>query len=714
MLGAGYILDSHARALQGTPGVALHAVADVAIGRARAAADRFGCPNAVDSLQAMIASGIQSVHILTPPQHHFEAARQALDAGVHVFSEKPFVLQASQADELVALAHSRGKTLAVNHNFLFARAYERLRADYQQGFFGPLARLELTWQFPLGQLAAGPVGGWLTAEPGNIFHELGPHLVAFAVDLLGPIDILDVMVGDELPISPGRVAYRDWFVRARAGKTEVNLRLSTRMGAPERSIRVFGLAASALCFFDRDVYQRSEVRSLNPLVDDLFDGAQRQLSGFGQVLSNFGRAAYGTLRRNAQSNVYSSTFARSVNVFYAGLNTQPDPRLSPALAQAVVSASQAIADRAPKPVIVERLHCADRATDSTAPSLRSANPAITEQSPPRTILVTGGTGFIGKVLVRQLIAKGLRVRVVTRSAEAGRLAFEQLPVELVQGSLSDEAFLATTLRDIDALYHLAKGEGKRWQDYLNSDVEPTRKLAQAAAKAGVRRFIYTGTIDSYYAGDPAQVINGDTPLDPLIEKRNHYARAKATCEALLFEMHSAGQLKVVVLRPGIVIGRGFTPAHWGVGEFLSASAMKYWGDGQHKLPFVLVEDVARGLVAALDNPAVEGKSWLLTDAPLLSGQDYVKELGRAMATNIRSSSMPAWRSYAIDLFKEGLKHLVKHPNRRVPSLQDWKSRQHIARYDSSASQSALNWKPAGIRAALVREGIEAPVSDMLR
>jgi nucleoside-diphosphate-sugar epimerase/predicted dehydrogenase len=698
LLGAGYILDSHARAVQGTPGVRLHAIADLSAGRARAAAERFGCPNALDSLAAMIATGIDAVHILTPPQYHHESVRQALDAGVHVFSEKPFVLKSAQAIELAALAKARGKALAVSHNFLFARAYERLRADYRAGFFGPLSRVELTWQFPLGQLAAGPVGGWLTAEPGNIFHELGPHLVAFAVDLLGPIEILEVVTRDDLPMAEGRIVYRDWFVRAQAGKTEVNIRLSTRIGAPERSIRVFGLAASAICFFDRDVYQRSEVRSLNPLVDDLFDGARRELSGLGQVLANFGRAAIGTLRRNAQSNVYASTFARSVEVFYAGLAAEPDPRLSSDLALAVVAASETIANKAPHEL----------------QPLAGATLAIAALPTGPVVLVTGGTGFIGRVLVRQLLAKGLQIRVVTRSAEAGRIAFGALPVQLLQGSLADEAFLAQALHGVDALYHLAKGEGKRWQDYLNSDVEPTRKLAQAAAKAGVRRFIYTGTIDSYYAGDPSQVITCSTPIDPQIEKRNHYARAKAACESILLELHRSGQIKLVILRPGIVVGRGFTPAHWGVGEFLSASAMKYWGDGQHKLPFVLVEDVARALVAAFDSTEVEGKAWLVTDAPLLSGQEYVSELGRAMSTRIRSAAMPAWRSYAVDLFKEGLKHLVKHPNRRVPSLQDWKSRQHISRYDSSATQAALNWRPAGARDVLIRDGIEAPVSDMLR
>ncbi len=677
----------------------MHAIADLSPARAKAAAERFGCPNALGSLEDMIATGIQAVHILTPPQYHFEAARQALSAGVHVFSEKPFVLQAEQANELVELSRRSGKTLAVSHNFLFARAYERLRADQRAGYFGPLGRVELTWQFPLGQLAAGPVGGWLTAEPGNIFHELGPHLVAFAVDLLGPVEIQDVFTGDPLPMPDGRMVYRDWFVRARAGKTEVNIRLSTRIGAPERSIRLFGLAASAQCFFDRDVYQRSEVRSLNPLVDDLFDGGIRQLSGLGQVLANFGRAASGTLRRNAQSNVYSSTFARSVEVFYAGLSSDGDARLSPELALAVVRATETIASRAPGSAVA-----------SAASTLAQA---AAQPSGP-IVLVTGGTGFIGRVLVRQLIGKGLRVRVVTRSIEGGKLAFEHLPVQLIQGSFSDEVFMAEALKDVDAIYHLAKGEGKRWQDYLISDVEPTRKLAIAATKAGVRRFIYTGTIDSYHAGDPNQVIDCETPIDPQIEKRNHYARAKAACEAILFEMHRAGKLKVVVLRPGIVVGRGFTPAHWGVGEFLSASSMKYWGDGNHKLPFVLVDDVARALVAALDNTLVEGKSWLVTDAPLLSGRDYVNELGRAMSTRIRSSSMPAWRSYLVDMFKEGLKHLVKHPNRRVPSLQDWKSRQHVSRYDSSATQSTLGWKPAGSREVLIRDGIETPVSDMLR
>ena len=71
--------------------------------------------------------------------------------------------------------------------------------------------------------------------------------------------------------------------------------------------------------------------------------------------------------------------------------------------------------------------------------------------------------------------------------------------------------------------------------------------------AGIKRFIYTGTIASYASDDARNIIDNRTPLDPAIARRNHYARSKAACEALLQGMRRDRGLPLVILRPGIVI-----------------------------------------------------------------------------------------------------------------------------------------------------------------
>ena len=159
-----------------------------------------------------------------------------------------------------------------------------------------------------------------------------------------------------------------------------------------------------------------------------------------------------------------------------------------------------------------------------------------------------GTGFIGKHLVRTLTERGHAVRAVTRGLSSAQIALAGLPVELVQGDLANPAFLDRALDGIEVVYHLAKAVGDKWDDYYRQDVLVTKNIAERAQAKGVRRFIYTGTIDSFYSARASDVITGDTPLDPNIATRNHYARSKATCEALLLEMHRQGGFPVVIFR----------------------------------------------------------------------------------------------------------------------------------------------------------------------
>ena len=128
-----------------------------------------------------------------------------------------------------------------------------------------------------------------------------------------------------------------------------------------------------------------------------------------------------------------------------------------------------------------------------------------------TVLVLGGTGFIGRHLVAALAQRGFGIRVATRNPGSARVALDGLPLELVELDSTDAA-----LAGIEVVYDLAKAEPQE-----------VRAFAELALGQRVRRFIYTGTIDSYYSGRAADAITADTPLDPKILRRNSYARSKA-------------------------------------------------------------------------------------------------------------------------------------------------------------------------------------------
>jgi NADH dehydrogenase len=113
------------------------------------------------------------------------------------------------------------------------------------------------------------------------------------------------------------------------------------------------------------------------------------------------------------------------------------------------------------------------------------------------ILVTGATGFIGRVLVRQLTETGQQVRVLLRPSPRSPRLPKGVPVEVAVVGLDDERGLRAALRGVNHIYHLASAasQGRRG-NLFKTDIEGTRTLAQVAANADIERFIYLSHIGS--------------------------------------------------------------------------------------------------------------------------------------------------------------------------------------------------------------------------
>jgi len=699
LLGAGYIIQAHARALAALDAVEITAVCDVSKERASQVATAFGIGRVFTSVDELIASDCEVVHVLLPPFLHEAVTRRLLDAGKSVFVEKPMGLSAGECKALAELATSRGLRLGVNHNFLFMPGYEAMRRDAASGALGTLDHLSVNWLYALGLIQFGPFNNWILGSEGNLLYELGSHLAAFATDLLGPLDEVTAVASQPIELPGSQRVYRHWNAIGRSGSTSVSLNLSVAPGQPDRSVHLRGSAAVARLDFERDLYWRERANSNSAMFDPLHTARSMARTVAGQGWRNVGRQLASTFAKTPYNGAFQASISNSVAAYYRTFADGLDPRLQGnfgaeviRLCERIVTAAGAEPASPPKPIRVRE---------------------VAPLAPPRA-LVIGGTGFIGKRLVEALGKRGVGVRVMSRSLVAARIALDGLPVEIVQGSHDDREVLDTALRGIDVVYHLAKATGQRWDEYLRDDVEPTRVLAEAVLAHGVKRFIYTGTIDSYDSADAGAVIDARTPVDARIASRNLYARSKAACEALLQRMQAERGLPLVILRPGVVIGAGSPPAHWGVGMFHSDTRAQLWGEGTTKLPLVLVDDVAEGLALALDAPGIEGKTLLLTDEPLLSARDYVGEVAAASATHIDAKPTPIWRFFLLDVAKEAVKHLVRHPNRRMPSYRDWDCRAHRARYDSSETRAVLGWKPASSREAMVREGIVSAVRHYFR
>lgn len=114
------------------------------------------------------------------------------------------------------------------------------------------------------------------------------------------------------------------------------------------------------------------------------------------------------------------------------------------------------------------------------------------------ILVTGGTGFIGRALVAHLVAEGHRVRVLLRPGVVNPRLPRGVPVEVVLTALHDRRGLRAALQGVEVVYHLAGAEGRLEEDLARVDVAGSEAIAQAAAEVGVQRLVYL----SHLGADP--------------------------------------------------------------------------------------------------------------------------------------------------------------------------------------------------------------------
>ncbi|GAA6207074.1 hypothetical protein NBRC116601_03670 [Cognatishimia sp. WU-CL00825] len=684
IIGAGYIADWHAEALKVTPGVELVAVCDLSKSSAAAFAEAYGV-TPFHNLDELIAAGIcDAVHILTPPDSHAYIAEKCLTGGLDCLVEKPVALSHQETQRIVQVAEDCGQTFAAGHNFMGLPGYERLKAFKKAGKLGRVTSAEINWHFPLSPLRSGPFGLWLLRDPKNLLLELAPHLFAFAVDLFGPLEIEYLSLGKpiELPADTNRP--QSWRILARAGDVDVTLNLSLVETMDDRSLTVRGTTAQARLNYAHDtLVVESENASdivLNPLRKQVGLAAQNLREG----VVNAARQITSLNRKSA----YGVSFQGAFRAFYGALNenTKLDERFA-------------------GPAALHVMKAIDDTLALMPPQDEKPKPA-TKKSPKPSVLVIGGTGFIGRALTRCLVARGLDVRVLSRGKTG---PFDDIAdhVELYSASLTDSDALAGAMQGIKAVYHLGKSLDSTWEDCLKNDVDVTVGVAKAAMNAGVNRFVYTGTIASYDMSDPTITISETTGFADDMTDRNLYARSKARCEEKLLEMHKALGLPLVIARPGIVVGKGGPLQHWGIGRWHGAGAVRIWGSGSNVLPFVLIDDVAEALVSMMENQNAVGQSFNLVADQMMSARDYFAAIHKQLGAKIDVSSGNLTAFWMADAVKYLLKRYALRRHGAIrPSLADWKSRAHLSPFDNAHTKQVLNWQPETSKAEFIRRAIK--------
>jgi len=191
LIGCGKIADEHVRAIRRIPDCEIVAVCDREPLMAGQIADRLGIAGRFsDAHEMLLAAAPDAVHITTPPQGHFPLAKQCLEAGSHVYIEKPFTITADDAIALVELARSRERKLTAGHNLQFTLEMLEMRRLVREGFLGGKpVHLESHFSYGLDDTSyVGPMLGsrdhWVRQLPGQLFHNILSHGIARLAEFL--------------------------------------------------------------------------------------------------------------------------------------------------------------------------------------------------------------------------------------------------------------------------------------------------------------------------------------------------------------------------------------------------------------------------------------------------------------------------------------------------------------------------------------------------
>jgi UDP-glucose 4-epimerase len=172
------------------------------------------------------------------------------------------------------------------------------------------------------------------------------------------------------------------------------------------------------------------------------------------------------------------------------------------------------------------------------------------------VLVTGGAGYIGANICKELLKHGYQVRVLDNFSNGLKSRLEGMNVEVIQGDILDRSVLISTMKEIDAVIHLAAKKSveesvKSPIKYYENNFSGTLNIIAAMAANNVKRIVFSSTAVVYKSGGPNSLSESD-PKEPL----SPYAHSKLLSEDVLTLALSSDQISSVSLRYFNVVGAG--------------------------------------------------------------------------------------------------------------------------------------------------------------
>ncbi|SSW69718.1 N-acetyl-alpha-D-glucosaminyl-diphospho-ditrans, octacis-undecaprenol 4-epimerase [Achromobacter veterisilvae] len=256
------------------------------------------------------------------------------------------------------------------------------------------------------------------------------------------------------------------------------------------------------------------------------------------------------------------------------------------------------------------------------------------------VLVTGGTGFVGQRVVRDLLEGGGHLRLLTRRPVADpRFEVSNLP------DIADDVALRMAMAGVDVVCHLAgrahvlgKAPADHEAQFEKVNVDWTRRLAKAAFESGVRRFVFVSSVGA--------VANYSVPGEPLHENSacrptTPYGKSKLKAEGELAILAGQCGAELVIVRPPLVYGKGAPGNMARLARWVNAGIPLPLSNISNQRSLIHVDNLSSVLCACITKPQAAGHVFHVRDAYDYSTPEILRRVALALHRPVHL--FPVWQ-----------------------------------------------------------------------
>lgn len=258
------------------------------------------------------------------------------------------------------------------------------------------------------------------------------------------------------------------------------------------------------------------------------------------------------------------------------------------------------------------------------------------------VLVTGGTGFIGRRLVTELLRQGAKVRILSRSIPTANF-WPQQPVEWVRGDLIDSHSVIGICNEIDTVFHLASSahlidnHTEQTDPHTQVTAQGTARLLKEAASAHIQRMIFISSVKAMGEGNE-QCLDETSPELPM----SSYGKAKLYAERLVIATGQSTDIHVTILRLPMVYGPGNKGNLPRMIQAIRAGTFPPLPPVPNRRSMVHVDDTIQAMLLAAIGKQPNGRTYIVTDGEIYSTAAIERMIRIQLGKKLPYWNLPFW------------------------------------------------------------------------